>query len=436
MKKIIPVLLSLALGGSTLSAQSPQDSILVSLPRTADVLQALPALALDLVAEWEGRIYISASAADLARIERLRLPLRYDAGALAPGLAGPAVGGGSPIGAYHTHLELETDLFALEKAYPQLAKVFTLGTSLENRPIYALRLSDNPQTDEGEPGVLFLGCHHAREWISVEVPFLLGKHLLENYATDPEIKRLVDASDIWIVPMVNPDGHNYTVQVYRYWRKNRRDNGGGEYGVDLNRNYGYAWGYDNSGSSPNPASAVYRGSSAFSEPETRAVRNLVLGRDFGAMITYHSFSQVILYPWGFTKLPTAQDALLRDLGDRLSARIAAVNGRVYQSGPAGISLYLTNGTTDDWTFALTGMPSYTIELPPIDQAGGGFFNAEEDIASIFRENLAAMIHLIGWTIEHPRPIPESPFDLRSLLRAPRIVPRDPAGQRTERDRSR
>jgi hypothetical protein len=97
-------------------------------------------------------------------------------------------------------------------------------------------------------------------------------------------------------------------------------------------------------------------------------------------------------------------------------------------------LYLTNGTTDDWTFALTGMPSYTIELPPVDQAGGGFFNAEEDIAPIFRENLAAMLHLIGWTIEHPQPIPESPYDLRSLLRAPRIVPRDPTGQRTERDR--
>jgi murein tripeptide amidase MpaA len=436
MKRIMIFLLSLALGGLTLFAQRPEESILVSLPRTADVLRALPALALDLVAEWEGRVYISASSSDLERIERLRLPLRYDAGALAPHLSAPAAAGGSPIGAYHTHAELGADLFALQAAYPQLAKVRILGMSLENRPIYALRVSDNPQADEGEPAVLFLGCHHAREWISVEVPFLLGKYLLENYAADPEIKRLVDGTDIWIVPMVNPDGHDYTVQVYRYWRKNRRANGGGEYGVDLNRNYGYAWGYDNSGSSPNPASAVYRGSSAFSEPETRAVRDLVLGRDFGAMITYHSYSQVILYPWGYTKLPSAQDALLRSLGNNFAARIAAVNGRNYVAGPAGTTLYVTNGSTDDWTFALTGMPSYTIELPPIDEAGGGFFNAEADIAPIFQENLAAMLYLIAWMIEHPRPIPESPFDLRSLLRAPRIVPRNPPGQKTGPDRER
>jgi murein tripeptide amidase MpaA len=436
MKRIMIFLLSIALGGLTLFAQRPEESILVSLPRTADVLRALPALALDLVAEWDGRVYVSASPSDLERIERLRLPLRYDAGALAPNLSAPATAGGSPIGAYHTHAELGADLFALQAAYPQLAKVRILGTSLENRPIYALRVSDNPQADEGEPAVLFLGCHHAREWISVEVPFLLGKYLLENYATDPEIKRLVDGTDIWIVPMVNPDGHNYSVQVYRYWRKNRRDNGGGEYGVDLNRNYGYAWGYDNSGSSPNPASAVYRGSSAFSEPETRAVRDLVLGRDFGAMITYHSFSQVILYPWGYTRLPSAQDALLRSLGNNLAARIAAVNGRNYLAGPAGTTLYVTNGSTDDWTFALTGMPSFTIELPPIDEAGGGFFNSEADIAPIVRENLAAMLYLIAWTIEHPRPIPESPFELRSLLRAPRIVPRNPPGQKTGPDRER
>jgi len=436
MKKIFFFLfvLVIVITGSPLFAQKPQDTEIVSVLRTEAHFRALSRLGLDLVADWGGRIYIAAPPSDLRKIENLGLPIRIETWTLNPKVSVSTGAADNPIGAYHTHRELETDLLALQARFPQQAKVYKIGLSLENRPIYALKVSDHPEIEEGKPAVLFLGCHHAREWISVEVPFLLGKHLLENYASDPEIKRFVDTSEIWIVPLVNPDGHNYSVQVYRYWRKNRRMNGDSQFGVDLNRNFGYAWGYDNTGSSPNPGSEVYRGPVAFSEPETRAVRDLILNRNFGALISYHSFSQLIMYPWGYTQLPTDQDVLMKDLGSRMSALIQDVNGRTYESAQSGQALYLTNGDTTDWAFAATGMPAYTIELPPVDEMGGGFFNREEDIAPIFRENLPAMLHLIDWTIAHPNPIPESPYDLRSFFRSPKFSPRNPEGRNREKMR--
>jgi murein tripeptide amidase MpaA len=123
-------------------------------------------------------------------------------------------------GAFHSTLELETDLRTLERDFPGLARVVEIGGSLEDRKIWALKISDNASMDEGEPAVLFLGCHHAREWISVEVPFLFGKYLLENYGLSQDIRDLVDSSEIWIVPIVNPDGLEYSIHIYRYWRKN------------------------------------------------------------------------------------------------------------------------------------------------------------------------------------------------------------------------
>jgi carboxypeptidase T len=237
----------------------------------------------------------------------------------------------------------------------------------------------------------------------VEVPFLFGKYLLENYASDPKVKHLVDRSSVWILPLVNPDGLEYTIHVYRYWRKNRRLNNDGSYGVDINRNYGYKWGYDNSGSSPSPSSEVYRGPAAFSEPETKAVRDFFLKKNFQAMISYHSFSQTIMYPWGYTVQAPDNEPLLSEIAARMSALIQEVNGRLYSYGRAGQTLYLTNGDTVDWTFGTSGIPSYTIELPPVDEMSGGFFNSEADIQTIFQENLPAMLYLVERSTQDYKP---------------------------------
>jgi len=318
-------------------------------------------------------------------------------------------------GAYHSYLELEADMFALQHKYPDIVKVFDIGDSLEKRNLYAIKISDNVLVEEDEPEILFLGCHHAREWISVEVPFLMGKYLAEHYASDPAVRRFVDQSEIWIVPLVNPDGLEYTLHGYRLWRKNRRDNGGGDYGVDLNRNYGHKWGIDDLGSSPNPASEVYRGSAPFSEPETRAVRDLYLKKNFQALISFHSYSQVILYPWGYTKQPPDGVMTLKEIAAEMSARIQAVNGRLYEYGQSGDALYLSNGDVTDWAFAINGIPAYTIELTPIDWASGGFFNRQEDIDPIFEENLPAMAYLIDRAIRDYRPLGPAVFDLKKRL---------------------
>lgn len=399
--------------GTALRAENPERSVIISIAKSISLADKIDALDLDLLGEWNGKVYVLAGPADLEKLEKENIAYIPETPRSYPPSSPVLFPQGGINGAYHSYLELETDMLVLQQKYPNIVKVFDIGDSLEKRNIYAMKISDNVALEEDEAEVLFLGCHHAREWISVEVPFLLGRYLAENYATDPDIKRLVDQSEIWIVPLVNPDGLEYTIHVYRYWRKNRRDNGKNNFGVDINRNYGYKWGIDNAGSSLNPASEVYRGTAAFSEPETRAVRDLFLSKDFQAMISFHSFSQVILYPWGYTKLPSDKDAQMKEIAAEMSAKIQAVNGRLYDYGQSGTSLYLTNGDVTDWTFAMTGIPSYTIELPPIDEIGGGFFNRQEDIDPVFRENLAAMTSLIEHSIQNYLPVVPNPFDLRT-----------------------
>lgn len=402
--------------------QSPGNTEIVSVSKTPSIENKLRDMGLDLLADWGGKIYIVAQSKDLRAMGQANILFTVETAkfpALAQLTTLPSEGGIN--GAYHSYKELETDMLTLQQKYPSLAKVFDIGDSLEKRNIYALKISANVAFDEDEAEVLFLGCHHAREWISVEVPFLFGKYLLENYASNSEVRRLVDGSEVWIVPLVNPDGLEYSIHVYRYWRKNRRANKDGTYGVDLNRNYGYKWGYSNNGSSPDPASEIYRGSGAFSEPETKAIRDFFLKKYFQAMITYHSFSQTIMYPWGYTSEAPDKEPLLGDIAARMARLILGVNGRAYSYGRAGQTLYLTNGDTVDWAFGTSGIPSYTIELPPVDEMGGGFFNSEADIQAIFQENLPAMFYLVERSIQDFTPQggglrPDKEFDKKRRIR--------------------
>jgi len=375
---------------------------IVSIEKTPEIIPRIRKMGLDLLMEWEGRIYILAGFEELVKLKIENIPYKLEGSDFLSSNIQDATAQSSINGDYHSYYEIEQELTAMEVSYPYLAKVFDIGDSLENRNIYALKISDNVHIDEDEVEVIFLGCHHAREWISVEVPFLIGKYLVENYETSPEIKNLVDRSEIWIVPLVNPDGLEYSIHFYRYWRKNRRYNWDGTYGVDPNRNYGYKWGLDNVGSSPNTSSEEYRGQAPFSEPETRAIRDLFAQKEFKLLVSYHSFSRIIMYPWGYTNQPSDKEDLFAQLAGEMASLIQSVNGNIYEYGPAGSSLYLTNGDTTDWAFGVYGVPSFTIELPPVDQMKGGFFNAENDIYSIFSENLPAMLYLIGWSIEQKK----------------------------------
>jgi carboxypeptidase T len=374
---------------------------ILSVRKTGAISACVKAMGLDLLMEKDGRIFIVAGPHDAARLSALDIPFTIETPRFAPAAAGDVRIAGGTNGAFHTYAELEADLKALESAHPGIVKVYSIGTSLENRTIYAVKISDNVAADEDEAEVLFLGCHHAREWISVEVPFQLARYLAGNYDRDAGIRDLVDRSEIWIVPLVNPDGLEYSINVYRYWRKNRRANADGSFGVDVNRNYGFMWGYDNEGSSPEPSSEIYRGTAPFSEPESRAVRDLFLSRPFRALVSYHSYAQSILYPWSFIDAPTDRDALLGGLGLDMADLIEAVNGRAYTVGRGAAALYTTNGDTTDWAFGIAGIPAYTIELPPMNAYLGGFVNAENDIDGVFRENLPAMLRVLGYAVAVP-----------------------------------
>jgi carboxypeptidase T len=300
-------------------------------------------------------------------------------------------------GAYHNMAETASYLRDLEARYPDLAEVITIGKSFEGRELLVLKISDNVQNDEAEPNIFIVGCHHAREWISVEMPLLFANHLLSQYDSDAEVRRAVSGAQIYIMPIMNPDGLEFSIHTYRFWRKNRRYQGNFAWGVDPNRNYGYKWGHDNIGSSSSPWSYVYRGPSAFSEVETQAVRDFLLQHPPAGSISYHNFSQIIIYPWGYTYEPTEDAAEMNAIAAGMSERMEPVNQRVYDYGASDI-LYPVNGDTIDWIYGTFGTPAFTIELPPEYLEMGGFFTPEEMIGPTFNENVPALIYFVNYFV--------------------------------------
>jgi carboxypeptidase T len=292
------------------------------------------------------------------------------------------------IAAYHSVETLENELHQLADSQPEIAELREVGRSLEDRPIWALRIGERRGS---EHKLLFMGCHHAREWVSVEVAYLLAEHLVNN-ASQALVRDWLQRGEIWVAPMVNPDGHEYSRTQDRLWRKNRRRNADGSIGVDPNRNYGYMWGtLDVNTSSHVPRDETYVGPCAFSEPETRAVRNLVARELFRGVITYHSFSQLILYPWGYTDKPSP-DAFaglkMAELAKQMQQLIHNVPGSTYTPQQSS-QLYPTAGDTTDWTYGEYGIPSFTIELRPDSVERGGFILPPEEIQPTFEENLPA-----------------------------------------------
>jgi len=297
------------------------------------------------------------------------------------------------FGAYHSYNEVVAELDSLATAYPSLLRVYDIGDSWEktqaiaDRDIWAAKLTDNPDIEEGEPAVLIMGNHHAREIITPEIPLHILRYLLENYGTDPEVTDTVNEREIWFVPMVNPDGHVYVEQGNSMWRKNRRDNGDGSYGVDLNRNYGHEWGHDNIGSSPTPASDVYRGQLAFSEPEAAAIRDLAASEDFVFALSYHSYGNMFLYPWGYCPGFTHD----QDLFHVAAESLASYNGYDIGNAASGL-IYITNGDSDDWFYGDTSTKPRGFCITP--EVGTEFAPPESLIEPLCQENLGPALFLI------------------------------------------
>ncbi|MCB0588445.1 MAG: immune inhibitor A, partial [Phaeodactylibacter sp.] len=275
------------------------------------------------------------------------------------------------MGGYYTYEEMLATLDRMVEMYPDLISPRQpIGDILthEGRPLYWLRVSDHPNEDEEEPEVLYTALHHAREPNSLSQMIFYLWRLLENYETDPEVQYLVNNTEMYFIPCINPDGYIYNETTNPsgggLWRKNRwADEDGAVYGVDLNRNYGYEWGADDIGSSSIPEGATFRGPAPFSEPETQAVKYFCENHEFRITLNYHTHGNLLIHPWGYNDQPTEEDELFKGFG-RLMTR---ENNFTLGTGTETVG-YVTNGGSDDWMYGEVetkpAIYSYTPEVGP------------------------------------------------------------------------
>lgn len=301
---------------------------------------------------------------------------------------------------YFTWDEMLAQLDEMVALYPDLISAKEpIGYSVENRPIHFVRISNAPNTDQDKPEVLYNAVHHAREPASMSQLIFYMWYLLENYGTDPEATYLVDNRELYFVPCLNPDGYVYNQNSDPdgggMWRKNRRDNGDGTFGVDLNRNYGWLWGLDDLGSSPDGDSETYRGSGPFSEPETQAMRDFCIAHEFRAALNYHAYGDMVIHPWATEEnLLTPDSVLFTAHAARMTRNNGYSNGTCHQ-----VLNYLTNGSSDDWMYGEQGEKPKIISMTPeTGQADEGFWPPSWRIVPICQENMDQNLlqaHLVG-----------------------------------------
>jgi len=353
----------------------------------------------------DSRLMITATPAEVRKIKALGFSVVAEAEPAPPSDSGeigimdfpPADSG------YHNYAEMVTAINQAVADHPTLITKQVYGQSYEGRDLYALKISDNPGTDEAEPEVLFTHHQHAREHLTVEMALYLVNMLTDGYATDTTIRNLVNTREIWILPDVNPDGGEFDIATgsYRSWRKNRQPNSGSSYvGTDMNRNWDYKWGCCG-GSSGSPSSETYRGTAPESAKEVKEIADFVRGRVVGGVqqitvgIDFHTYSELVLWPFGYTYDNTApgldadQERTFRTIGTQM----ADMNGYTPEQSS---DLYITDGSIDDWLWGVHGIYGYTFEMFPTQFGGGGFYPGDEIIGRETARNKSAVLHLLGY----------------------------------------
>ncbi len=305
------------------------------------------------------------------------------------------------MGGFHTFEEMLIVLDSMRSKYPHLISAKSpIGTikTWESNDIWWLRLSDNPDIDEeDEPEALYTALHHAREPNGLSQMIFYLWYLLENYDTDAEIKYLVDNTEMYFIPCVNPDGYLYNEETDPegggFWRKNRRPaENEDEIGVDLNRNYDYFWGIDNIGSSPNSTSNTYRGPEGFSEPETQAVRDFTIDHEIMIALNYHTFGNLLIHPWGYSDQPTEEDSIFKAIGNSMVKK----NKFTLGTGTETVG-YTVNGDSDDYMYGEVGEKNKIFSLTP--EVGDSFWPDSTQIdgfnKSCMFQNLATAHSLLN-----------------------------------------
>jgi hypothetical protein len=294
------------------------------------------------------------------------------------------------MGGFYTLAEVNAELDEMHTQFPNLiTQKVSIGNTIEGRPIYMVKISDNPTVNENEPQV-----HHAREPESMEQMIFFMFYLLEHYSTDPEATYLINNRELYFVPVVNPDGYEYNhitnLNGGGMWRKNRRLNAGGSYGIDLNRNYGpYSyWNSPYGGSSTFPSDETYRGTAPFSEPETAAIRDFYATKNMSCTLNYHSYGNYLIYPYGaFPYLTVDSLTFIEFAGD-----ITAYNG--YSAGTALQTVgYGVRGTSDDYAYDgdVTMNHGKIFAMTP-EIGTTGFWPSQSEIIPLAQENLGPNLY--------------------------------------------
>jgi carboxypeptidase T len=308
-------------------------------------------------------------------------------------------------GGFYTYTELLTILDSMRLLYPNLIStkqaIDTFHT-IEGRSIYWLKVSNHPDSNQSaKPQMIYTALHHAREPASISQMVYYLWYLLENYASNPQIKAIVDNTELYFVPCLNPDGYLFNInnspQGGGMWRKNRRDNMDGTFGVDLNRNYGYNWAYDNIGSSNFTNSGTYRGMSGFSEPETRAIKWFIEQHNFKINLNYHSFSNVLIHPWGYiASLNTPDSMLFRAYGKKLTQY------NKYRFGTCNETLgYIANGDANDWNYGEQTTKNKVFPFTPeVGPVATGFYPPASDITDLCADNLYANLNAAKFILQY------------------------------------
>lgn len=300
--------------------------------------------------------------------------------------------------AFHNYAEMTAELTKLANENPTLVTMGSIGKSTEGRETWVLRLGADQSHATEKPAVIYMGGHHAREHLSMEMPLMLAQYLVEQYkAGNERIVGLMNSRDIHIIPMVNPDGAEFDIQdgSYKMWRKNRSRNANGTFGTDLNRNYSYKWG--TGGSSTNPNSDTYMGTKPFSEPETINIKNYVeANTNITTLLSFHTYSQLILYPWGhkYDGIENTKDA---KVFETMAKKMAEWNKYTPQQAS---DLYIASGDTTDWAYGEHKIFAFTFELDPSQASGGfgggGFYPGASVIQPVFNKNLEPALYLMEY----------------------------------------
>lgn len=435
MKKQIFIMLFLGLAAISSSGQEKHHRVKVSADAEGIRLMAAKGIAVDHGVIEKGTYFISDfSDAELTAIRSLGLPYEVQIEDVAnyyvernkEDLAGKPRGEegclncadhatpenfalGSVSG-FYTYQEMLDILDSMRVKYPGLISAkspISSTQSIEGRPIYYVRISNDPDVDQTDkPEVLYTALHHAREVQSLSQLIFYMWYLLENYGSNAEVDHLLNNRELYFVPCVNPDGyiHNQTTNPNGggMWRKNRRDNGG-TFGVDLNRNYASFWGFDNIGSSPNGSTETYRGTAAFSENETQAIRDFCNGREFKLALNAHTFSNLLIYPYShIPDLLTADSNAFHCLADEMAACSGFITGTANQT--VG---YNTNGDSDGWMYDEQSTKGKIFALTP--EAGSvsdGFWPMQSRIIPIAKNTMQQNLYAAWLAGAHAEVLPK------------------------------